>query len=122
MHNLEGCREYRGGSLPSRRLCFQSLALLEITDKLAIPGWHLPDLLHTGMPTVGATTRETVLSLAAELLPRTCGRTLKGLLASSRVVGAELLAACKTLGIPKPLHKSWALLRVWRRKSCGPLQ
>ena len=51
---------------------------------------------------------ETVLSLAAELLPRTCSRTLKGLLASSRVVGAELLAACKTLGIPKPLHKSSA--------------
>ena len=76
------------------------------TDKLAIPGWHLPDLLHTGMPTVGATTRETVLSLAAELLPRTCGRTLKGLLASSRVVGAELLAACKTLGIPSLCTKA----------------
>ena len=73
MHNLEGCRareRYRGGSPSSRRLCFQSLALLEIpdTDKLAIPDWHLPDLLHTGMPTSGsnnAPLRETVLSLAA---------------------------------------------------------
>ena len=38
------------------------------TDKLAIPGWHLPDLLHTGMPTSGsnnAPLRETALSLAA---------------------------------------------------------
>jgi len=44
------------------------LALLEITDtdKLAIPGWHLPDLLHTGMPTTTRLPlRETVLSLAA---------------------------------------------------------
>ena len=68
MHNLKGCREYRGGSLPSRRLCVQSLALLEITDKLAIPDWHLPDLLQTGMPTSGsnnAPLRETALSLAA---------------------------------------------------------
>ena len=71
------------------------MALLEIpdTDKLAIPDWHLPDLLHTGMPTSGsnnAPLRETVLSLAAGVYFRgPVGEPLRVLSHASLVRGSS---------------------------------
>ena len=67
------------------------------TDKLAIPGWHLPDLLHTGMPTSGsnnAPLRETALSLAAGVYFRgLVGEPLRVLSHASLVRGSSQAAS-----------------------------